>query len=396
MARLTAEKLDQAKQLLESTDLGAWMMLVRETAGGSDPALPLVLEGGLTWNSALIVFRGGPKIAVVGNYDADPLIASGDWDEVIPYVQGLKEPFLQVLDKHLPAEYPQIGLNISPDDAMADGLSHGMYLLLEAMLDGTAHAGSLVSAADFVRRLRGIKTPGEVARMERAIAETERIFELAAGHARLGMSERELYDFIQAEMDRQGYGYGWDRAGNPIVNFGPHSMIGHGVPSADLKLERGQILHIDLGVVVDGYSSDIQRCWWVGEEVPAEVQRACNAVNAAITAGAAIMRPGAKGVEADAAARQTLQDHGYPEYLHALGHQVGRRAHDGGSVLGPAWERYGKTVHQPLEVHEVYTVELGVTLKDYGYLGLEEMVEVTEDGVRWMSGRQLDLRLLPL
>jgi methionine aminopeptidase len=51
-------------------------------------------------------------------------------------------------------------------------------------------------------------------------------------------------------------------------------MVGHGVPSNTIMLEEGHIFHIDLGVIIDGYSSDIQRSWFVGSVVPADVQAA--------------------------------------------------------------------------------------------------------------------------
>jgi len=93
----------------------------------------------------------------------------------------------------------------------------------------------------------------------------------------------------------------------------------------------------------------------------------------------------------DAAARSYLVGCGYDEYLHAFGHQVGRVAHDGGAILGPKWERYGTTPSIPIKTGEVYTLELGVITENRGYLGLEEMVLVTETGVEWLTNRQLTL-----
>jgi Xaa-Pro dipeptidase len=86
---------------------------------------------------------------------------------------------------------------------------------------------------------------------------------------------------------------------------------------------------------------------------------------------------------------------GYPEYMHALGHQVGRVAHDGGALLGPKWERYGRSPMMPIEKDQVYTLELGVDVEGRGYLGLEDIVVVvTDTGVRWLSDRQTSLHLL--
>ena len=90
-----------------------------------------------------------------------------------------------------------------------------------------------------------------------------------------------------------------------------------------------------------------------------------------------------------------ITDAGYPEYQHATGHTVGRAAHDGGGVLGPKWERYGRTPFYPVEVGNVFTLELGIDNVDgRGYLGLEEMVLVTERGVEWLTMRQVELPTL--
>jgi Xaa-Pro aminopeptidase len=63
-------------------------------------------------------------------------------------------------------------------------------------------------------------------------------------------------------------------------------------------------------------------------------------------------------------------------------------AHDGGGVLAPRWERYGRSPYLPVELDQVYTLELGVMVEGCGYLGLEEMVLVTVDGCTWLSERQ--------
>jgi Xaa-Pro aminopeptidase len=170
------------------------------------------------------------------------------------------------------------------------------------------------------------------------------------------------------------------------------------MPSDNIKPEGGQVFHVDLGIVVDEYSSDMQRCWYVpapGEEnIPEDVDRALRAVIGAIDAGAAALKPGAEGWQVDVAARSYLVSQGYDEYLHALGHQVGRVAHDGGATLAPRWERYGRAPYIPIQANEVYTLELGVIMPNRGYLGLEEMVLVKEDGLEWLTNRQLDMPML--
>src|SRR5258708_40111381 len=136
-----------------------------------------------------------------------------------------------------------------------------MYVVVKESLRGTRFEGSLLSEEQIVMALRSRKAPEEIRRIRAAIKETDLLFDIIDKQARIGMSEHELYDMVQEEINSRGLGYAWDRAGDPIVNTGPSSMVGHGFPSKDIRIAPGHIVHIDLGVTKDGYSSDIQSCW---------------------------------------------------------------------------------------------------------------------------------------
>ena len=155
------------------------------------------------------------------------------------------------------------------------------------------------------------------------------------------------------------------------------------------------MLHVDFGVKHQDYCSDIQRLLYVkrpGESTPpAELLEAFQMVNEIITETATMCRPGAKGFEIDARAREMLEQNGYAVYEHALGHQLGRSVHDGGAIIGPTWERYGLTPTIPLEENNVFTLELEIILPGIGCVGLEEDVKVTENGAVFLSPRQMEL-----
>ena len=122
--------------------------------------------------------------------------------------------------------------------------------------------------------------------------------------------------------------------------------------------------------------------------------RRSDATRAAIVGAADVLRPGIEGWQVDAAAREKITALGFPEYQHAVGHHLGRAAHDGGGILGPRWERYGKTPFRKVEAGNVFTLELGVyEIPGHGAIGLEEDVLVTERGVEWLSKPQESLWL---
>jgi len=400
LGSLQREKLNQAPALLAQAGVDAWITFDSETAEGGDPVLPLLVDCAFTWQTVLLIAPSGRRLAIAGRYDAPLLEAEGNWDEIVPYDQSLREPLLQALERTIPPEKtsPRIAVNFSTSDDKSDGLSHGSYLLLEQYLQGTRFAGSLVSAEEIIGNLRSRKTPDEVARMRAAIAQTDRLFAEAAAFAVPDRSEAEIYRFVQERMDERRLGYSWDRRGDPIVNLGPESVIGHGLPSPTIRLRPGWILHLDLGVILDGYSSDMQRCWYRRRPAetapPPEVLRGLQAVNGAIDAGARLLRPGIEGWQVDAAARAFVVAQGYPEYQHALGHQIGRLAHDGGALLGPRWERYGRTPTRPVQEGQVFTLELGVMAEGCGFIGIEEMVRVTRSGCEWLTERQREMWLL--
>lgn len=396
---IVAEKVDQAVAILRDLDIDCWLTFVRETTETGDPVLPLILGQPLTWQSALILTSSGERIAIVGKYEDKAVQTSGGgsaWTKVLPYVQSIRSPLTTTLERLNPRK---VAVNYSVDDVKADGLSHGMMLLLREYLKDTPFVDRLVSAEKIIRSLRSRKTPGEIERIRAAIATTDDIFNRMAKHVRIDTSEREVSGFFHGEVDRRRIATAWERAMCPIVTTGRDSMVGHGWPSDHLKITPGGIFHIDFGVRQDEYCSDIQRCWYVpqpGEtRPPREVLHAFGTVVRAIQAAAEVLKPGVECWTVDAAARQVITDAGFPEYQHATGHTVGRAAHDGGGVLGPKWERYGRTPFYPVEVGNVFTLELGIDNVDgRGYLGLEEMVLVTETGVEWLTTPQMQLPML--
>ena len=391
--QLIREKLAQATEILDEFDTDAWLTFVRETSMQSDPALELIADVDVTWQSAFLVSRDGRHVAIVGHFDAENIRNLGAY-EIVDYHEGIGEHLRATLAQLNPGK---IAINYSEGDKAADGLTVGMYRNLLNYLQDTPYAGRLVSAERIIAALRGRKSNAEVERVRQAISTTEKLFDEVEAFVRPGFTQRQIADFVHRRIDEMGLDYAWPKPFNPIVTCGPESAIGHAAPG-DVALAKGHTLHLDLGVKQNGYCSDIQRMWYVlddGEtEAPPEVRRAFDVVYGAIKAGETALRPGTPGWQVDAVARDFIIDNGYPEYMHAFGHLLGRSAHDGATVLGPRWERYKDICELPVEVGNIFTLELHVVVPDRGIMSLEEDVLVTEDGVEYLSTPQTELRYI--
>ena len=393
MDTLTVEKVNQAIQLLSEKDVDLWLTFVRETSAGGDPVLPLIYGHDLTWQSALLISSKGDRIAIVGRFEAEAARRIGAYDSVILYDQSIRPILIETLSRLNPTK---IAINYSINDVTADGLSHGMYLLLSEYLSGTPYWDRIISAEGLIASLRSRKTPEEIQRIRGATATAEKIYERTFDYLHVGLSEIEVADYMLGCVRENKVETAWDVANCPTVNTGPESAVGHTGPTG-LRLRPGHLVHFDFGVKQNGYCSDLQRTVYIlrrDETSPPEpVIRAFDTLVRAIQATVSGMRPGISGKQVDEIARDVVIQAGYPEYMHATGHHVGRTTHDGAGVLGPPWERYGTTPDYLLEPGQVYTIEPGISVPGYGHIGIEEMVLVNESGVEYLSHPQFELIL---
>ena len=392
---LIQEKVNQAIEILNEQQTDLWLTFVRETSGVRDPALDLLIgPNDLTWPSALILTRRGEKIAILGNLERDAIARLNVFNSLIGYDTAVSGPLRDAITRLNP---DRIAVNTSRNNVHADGLTHSMYELLRDYLKGTPYADRLVSAEPVINALRGRKTPAELERIRKAVEITDEIYRKTFDFIKPGMTEIEIGAYMHQLAHDYGVGLAWPEESCPAVNSGPNSPVGHSGPT-DIKVEPGHIIHFDFGVKYEDYCSDIQRVVYVlreGEtEAPPEVQRGFITNRTAIEKSRQAMKPGVTGNSIDVIAREIVIDAGYPEYQHALGHQLGRVAHDGGALLGPLWEKYGDSPNQKLEAGQVYTIEPSLPVPNYGHIGLEEDVVVTESGAEYIGEPQSEIVLI--
>lgn len=388
------EKIQQAAEILKEKKIDMWLIFVRESSNIKDPSMDMVVGAACTWQSAYIITKDGDTTAILGSLDVANMKMLGTYKNVVGYLKSVKEPLLTAINKYHPNK---IAINYSRDSSLADGLTHGMYLELTDYLKDTPYIDRLVSSEDIINALRGRKTHAELSLMKEAISETLKIFDEATKFIRPGVTEKEVAAHIKGIVKQRGYGLAWDADYCPSVFTGPDTAGAHAGPT-DRKVEPGHVLNIDFGISFNGYCSDLQRTWYIlkdGEDkAPEEVQRGFDVIKDSIQLSAKAIKPGRQGCEIDDIARKYIVEHGYEEYPHALGHQIGRMAHDGGGLLAPRWERYGNLPFKKIEEGEVYTIEPRLPVKEYGIATIEEEIVVTKEGCEFLSSPQQELILV--
>ena len=392
---LIEEKIEQVPKILDELGLDAWMLFSRESATVHDPSFDLVVGTNVTWHSAFILTRSGDRVAVVGSLDKANIEAHGHYPEIVTYVGGITADLRKVLGRLDPK---RIAVNFSVNDPAADGMTHGQWLALTAIVEGTPYARRIETAERLVAALRGRKTAEERRLIREACDVTVRIFEAVTPKLRPGLTEKQFAAMIVDEMNRiPGLTPAWESDHCPAVFTGPDSAGAHAGPT-DRPIEPGHIVNVDFGVRRNGYCSDLQRTWYVtrpGETAaPDAVKKGFDTILKSIRDASAAIRPGKTGAEIDDVARGVVTSAGYAEYPHGTGHQIGRVAHDGGGGLLPRWERYGNTPLLPIETGQCFTIEPRLTVEGHGVATCEDIVTVEDHGATFLSRPQESLWLV--
>ena len=385
------EKIAQAIDILKEKNIDAWLTFVRESDTVHDPSLDFILGTSCTWQSAFIITKEGKTIAIVGSLDVANIESRGYYGEVIGYKESIRETLHSALENLSPNT---IAINFSTDSPLADGLTHGMYMNLMKYLQDTPFEKGIISAEPVVAALRGRKSPAEIERIREAVQLTLVMFDRVSDYIQVGRTEKEVAAFLKEKVKEANVDLAWDPDYCPSVFTGPESAGAHAGPT-DRMIGRGHLMNIDFGIRKNNYCSDLQRTWYIlgeGEtEPPDEVQKAFNTIRDAIQLAADKLKPGVEGWIVDDVARSHITSAGYEEYPHALGHQIGRFAHDGAGLLCPKWDRYGNLPYEKVEAQQVYTIEPRITLKEYGVATIEEIVVVRDSGCQFLSEPQQNI-----
>lgn len=242
-----------------------------------------------------------------------------------------------------------------------------------------------VEGAQMILDLRLIKSSAEIRKIRASARVNDRVFEDALKAAVPGATEIDVRNAIRRAADERGAeGESFDC----IVAAGKTGSRPHYVPGPQ-PLKAGQLLLIDLGMIVDHYCSDMTRVVALGGRKPsARMLKAYEAVLEAEETALAETGPGVRCCDLHETAVSRLEKHGLERYFtHSLGHGVGLELHEGPSV--------NSTSETVLKPGMVITLEPGAYLPGVGGVRIEDLVAITRDGHRVLSRTPKAFRTLP-
>ena len=233
-----------------------------------------------------------------------------------------------------------------------------------------------------INPFRYSKDVWELERMEKAQEITDKAFTEVCTRIREGMTEKELAaELIYCLYKNGGEGLSFD----PIVVSGPNTSMPHGVPG-ERRLQKGDFITMDFGVLYQGYCSDMTRTVALGHATD-EMREVYNTVLKAQLAGIAVSKAGISGKSVDGAARQVIADAGYgPYFTHSYGHSLGLEIHENPNC--------NMRNEESIPLHAVVSAEPGIYIPGKFGVRIEDVVVFEENGCRVLTKSPKDLLIL--
>jgi len=274
---------------------------------------------------------------------------------------------------------PQIAARMSGRVGFEDAkLSVRQLARLEAAV---GEGVDLVPAGDLVERLRAVKEPEEIERMAAAAELADGVFRWALERGLAGRTERDVARACEARIRELGA----EPSFPPIIAAGRNGALPHAEPG-EREIASGELVVFDMGAELDGYCSDGTRTFATGEPGD-EAREVYDLVVAAQLAALGAIRAGASGKDVDAVARKMIAEAGHGDHFgHGLGHGVGLEVHEG--------PRLATTSEDELRKGNAVTVEPGIYLPGRFGVRIEDLVVLSADGYRNLSGLPKEIQVV--
>jgi Xaa-Pro aminopeptidase len=223
--------------------------------------------------------------------------------------------------------------------------------------------------------LRAVKAPGEIDRLRLGLELSEAGIQALAAATRAGQDAEDLRRHFRAGVAAEAVRRGI--AGQ--VQSWEYISIGTDPWRPGGRVAEGTIIKVDVGCVIDGYSSDCSRNFVFGT-ASAEQQRLHRHIEAAFAAGLAQVKPGNKLSDAYEAATAVLHQAGLTGYSRGhIGHGIGH------AIFSEQWPFISADTNIPFEENMVLAYEIPLYVTGFGGFNLEDQILVTKDGFASMN-----------
>ena len=319
---------------------------------------------GFTGTSGTVVITKDAKYFVTDSrYWEQARIECPDFElvEAIGAVSSLSTEFLM--------SFTNAQLGFESNHVTVDQINNWRSSLEES---GNSDCPKLRSISGLIEALRMVKDHQELEALSKAVYLGDKAFKEATTDIQLGITEKDVAWSIQEYAITHGAS---DLSFPSIVASGEHAALPHWRAS-DSELISGSGVVIDMGVILDGYCSDLTRTiWFRGEssqEPSDQFLRVYDVVRMAQEMAIERIEAGMLGSEAHEIARTVIDEAGYGDFFgHGLGHGVGLDVHE-----EPRLSPLGDV---KLADGHVVTVEPGIYIPGWGGVRIEDQC-VMENG----------------
>ncbi len=367
-ARTGAERAERLGALVAEQGLDQLLVGDLVRPGDSEPA-------GMANLRYLTGFTGTSGLCVVGGEGALFITDFRYVERAEREVPGAFER-LRAERQLLPSVAERLAGRVGYDDANTSVRS--LRKLEELVGEGV----ELVAAPGLVERLRRAKDEAELGAIAAAAELTDEVYAWILERGLVGRTERDVRLAAEQRMRELG-------AEGPsfpaIVASGPNSALPHH-ESADREIARDELIVVDMGAIVDGYCSDCTRTFATGDPGE-EAREVYELVRSSQAAALQAVRAGIPARDVDAVSRRPIEAAGHGDhYGHGVGHGVGIEVHEA--------PRLSERSEDELVEGDVATIEPGVYVPGRFGVRIEDLVAVTGDGHRNLSGHSKELQLV--
>lgn len=321
----------------------------------------------------LLVFPEADPIAVLPGMEKGQIVAAGWKSEIIGYADH-EDPWDLMADKMQEKGIPAVKTVGIEKQVLSYGRSESFFGLFDDV--------KVEDIEGKLNDMRVVKDDQEISIMKEAAELADFGVQVGVEALNEGVTEMEVLAKIEYELKKKGVA---EMSFSTMVLFGEKSGQPHGNPG-DRRLEAGDFVLFDLGVVWKGYTSDITRTF-AYRSASDEQKEIYEKVREALEASLAISKPGTRIGDLDQTARDIITDAGYGDkFPHRIGHGLGINVHEFPSMshLNDGVLKKGMT----------YTLEPGIYDPEVGGVRLEDDVLVTEDGYVTLTKTPKELRII--